>query len=231
MKDIESDLFKMQDLGYRDLSAKLIPTADKAYFIGVRTPLLRKYAKQLISEGEADEFLHSLPHRYHDENQLHSMILSLITDYDKSVTETERFLPFVDNWATCDQLSPVSFRKHRTDLLPFIRRWISSDHTYTVRFAVVMLMSLYLDEGFSTEYSDMAARIRSDEYYINMAVAWYFATALAKQYDSILPYLTEHRQDRWVHNKTIQKAVESYRITDEHKSYLRTLRIKSSSSG
>ncbi len=225
-KEIREELFSLQDTGYRDFQSKLIPTVDPATVIGVRTPALRKFAKQLYKEKAADEFLSVLPHEYFDENQLHAFIISEIRDYDRCVEEINRFLPFIDNWATCDQLSPVVFKRHRNELLDEIKTWIASDEAYTIRFGIGMLMQHYLDDDFDPTYPDMVASIRSDEYYVNMMIAWYFATALAKQYDTILPYIKDKRLDTWTHNRTIQKAVESYRITPEQKTYLKTLKIK-----
>ena len=224
--EILNELFKFQDVKYRDFQAKLMPTMNPENVIGVRTPELRKLAKQLAKRDDVDEFLDSLPHKYFDENQLHAFIISEIKDYEKCLDRLEAFLPYVDNWATCDQMSPKIFKKHRAKLMQEIERWIESDYTYTVRFAIGMLMEHFLDEDFDIVYADMVADVHSEEYYINMMIAWYFATALAKQYDAIIPYLIEQRLDTWTHNKTIQKAVESYRITPEQKTYLRTLRIK-----
>ena len=224
--EIRDRLFAMRDEKYGEFQSKLIPTAAGEVFIGVRTPDLRKYAKELVKRDDVQEFLNDLPHRYFDENQLHAFILSEMKDYDRCMAEVCRFLPYVDNWATCDQMSPKVFKKHRPELLGYIKEWLKSGHTYTVRFAVGMLMEHFLDEDFDPAYPEMAARIRSDEYYINMMTAWYFATALAKQYETVLPYLENRRLDPWTQNKTIQKAVESYRITDEQKAYLKELKIK-----
>ncbi len=222
--EIRERLFSLQDLKYRDFQSKLTPTVEAAAFIGVRTPELRKFAKQLAKQDDIREFLDDLPHRYFDENQLHAFILSEMKDYDRCIAEVCRFLPYVDNWATCDQMSPKVFKKHRPDLLTHIREWLNAAETYTIRFAIGMLMEHFLDEDFDPAYPEMVSLVRSDEYYVNMMIAWYFATALAKQYDAVLPYLTEHRLDQWTHNKTIQKAVESYRITDEQKAFLKELR-------
>ncbi len=224
--EIQNELFKLQDVKYRDFQAKLMPTINPESMIGVRTPELRKLAKQLAKRDDIDEFLDALPHKYFDENQLHAFIISGMKDYEKCLERLEAFLPFVDNWATCDQMSPKIFKKHRAELVQKIDKWIESDYTYTVRFAIGMLMEHFLDEDFDIVYADMVADVHSEEYYINMMIAWYFATALAKQYDAIVPYIIEQRLNTWTHNKTIQKAVESYRITPEQKTYLRTLRIK-----
>ena len=222
--EITETLFKMQDIKYRDFQGKLIPPKTADDMIGVRTPELRKYAKELLKREDVGEFLAGLPHRYFDENQLHAFIISGIRDYKCCMEEVCRFLPYVDNWATCDQMSPKVFKKHRPELLKQIKKWIKSKHPYTVRFAVGMLMEHFLDEDFDPKYPDMVSAIRSDEYYINMMIAWYFATALAKQYDAGLPYIEEKKLDKWTHNKAIQKSVESLRITPEQKAYLKTLK-------
>ena len=224
--DIRAELSRLQDLKYRDFQSKLIPTIDPDTVIGVRTPELRKYAKTLVKKENIQEFLNELPHQYFDENQLHAFIISEIKDYERCVEAVIQFLPYVDNWATCDQLSPKVFKKHRTELLDQIKVWIRSDRTYTVRFGIGMLMEHFLDEDFDPAYPEMVSKIRSDEYYINMMTAWYFATALTKQYDVILPYIEEQKLDIWTHNKAIQKAVESNRITPEQKAYLKTLKKK-----
>ncbi len=225
-QDIQKELFSLQDVKYRDFQAKLMPTLAPEKMIGVRTPELRKLAKKLAKEPDIDLFLDTLPHDYFDENQLHAFIISEMKDYDKCLERLNEFLPYVDNWATCDQMSPKIFKKHKMELVQQIEEWIESDYTYTVRFAIGMLMEHFLDDEFDIVYTDMVADVHSEEYYINMMIAWYFATALAKQYDAIVPYLLEQRLDTWTHNKAIQKAVESYRITPEQKKYLKTLKIK-----
>ncbi len=225
-EEIRARLFSLQDTAYRDFQVKLIPGMDAQKEIGVRTPELRKLAKELAKREDIREFLNDLPHQYFDENQLHAFILSGEKDFEKCMEDLERFLPYVDNWATCDQTSPKVFRKHRKELLDAIRRWIESDHLYTVRFAIKMLMEHFLDEDFDPAYPEMVAEVRSEEYYIRMMIAWYFATALAKQYEAVLPYLEQKKLDVWTHNKTIQKAVESYRITEEQKIYLKSLKRK-----
>ena len=225
-EEILNELFKMQDIKYRDFQVKLIPSKTVDDMIGVRTPELKKYAKELLKREDIGEFLGILPHEYFDEDQLHAFIISGIKDYDKCMSEVIRFLPYVDNWATCDQLSPKVFKKNRTELLKQIKKWIKSKETYTVRFAIGMLMGHFLDEDFDIKYPEMVAKIRSDEYYINMMIAWYFATALAKQYDVILPFIEEKKMDIWTHNKAIQKSVESNRITSEQKEYLKSLKIR-----
>lgn len=224
--EVREELFRLQDMAYRDFQFGVIPTVDASTIIGVRTPALRKLAKQLAKRKDVDAFLNDLPHTYFDENQLHAFIISEIRDYEACLAKVEQFLPYVDNWATCDQMSPRVFKRHRLELLEPIKRWIVSDDTYTTRFGAGMLMEHYLDEDFDPAYLDMVAGITSEEYYVRMMVAWYFATALAKQYDAAIPYLTERRLDAWTHNKTIQKAIESRRISPEQKDYLRSLRVK-----
>ena len=224
-EEIRQSLFELQDIKYRDFQAKLIPGKDTEIMIGVRTPELRKLAKQMLKREEIGEFLRDLPHRYFDEDQLHAFIVSGIKEYGKCMEELMRFLPFVDNWATCDQMSPGVFKKHRPELLAEIREWLGSEHTYTVRFGIGMLMQHFLDEDFDPAYPELVAGVHSEEYYVNMMIAWYFATALAKQYDAVLPFIEGRRLDPWTHNKTIRKAVESYRISDEQKEYLRSLKV------
>lgn len=221
----EKRLFELQDTKYRDFQLNLTPGLTKDYMIGVRTPELRSLAREMIKTGESDEFISVLPHRYFEENQLHAFILSEMKDYDRLEAELERFLPYIDNWATCDQLRPKIMKKHADELMVKIRNWICSGRTYTVRFGLGMLMAHFLDEKFRPEYHELAADIHSDEYYINMMRAWYFATALAKQYDDTVKIFEEKILDKWTHNKSIQKARESFRVTDEHKEYLKTLKI------
>lgn len=225
MATILDRLFDMKDDGYADFQAKLTPTVPREKFIGVRVPKLRQFAKSIKGTPEADEFTMELPHQYYDENMLHSLLISQIKDLDTCLDAVERFLPFVDNWAVCDILSPKIFAKHPDDVLERIKVWISSDEIYTCRFGMEMLMSFYLDERFRPEYLEMPANVISEEYYVNMMIAWFFATALAKQWDSTIPYIESKRMGKWVHNKTIQKAIESYRITDEQKKYLRSLKV------
>ena len=226
LDEIRNELFKMQDIAYRDFNSKLIPTVDKESMIGVRTPELRKYAKQLAKREDIEEFLHSLPHKYFDENQLHAFIVSEIKDFKSCVDKVNEFLPYIDNWATCDQLSPKVFKKHHKELIAYINEWLKSDKIYTVRFGIGMLMEHFLDEDFDISYLETVSNIRSDEYYVNMMIAWYFATALAKRYESILPFIEKRSLDIWTHNKAIQKAVESYRISTDRKTYLKELKVK-----
>lgn len=223
---IRTELLSMVDSNYAKFNSQLLPTVDSLKVIGVRTPLLRQYAKQLVKSGNVDEFLLDLPHQLFEENQLHAFIISEIKSYDDCLAAVEKFLPFIDNWATCDQLTPRSFARHKQELLPHIYRWLSDSHEYTIRFGIKMLMSHFLDADFNPEYLSKVAAINRSEYYIMMMQAWYFATALAKQYEATLPVLQELRLSIWVHNKTIQKAIESYRITPEQKEFLRTLRRK-----
>lgn len=226
MNELQKTLFSMQDLSYRDFHSRLMPTIDKETIIGIRTPQLRKFAKEFAKSEECEAFLNTLPHQYYEENNLHAFLLEMLKDYDELVERIEKFLPYVDNWATCDAMRPKVFKKHLPQLLSKIKEWIESDHVYTVRFGIGMLLSFCLDEGFEKEHLEMVAGIRSEEYYVNMMIAWYFATALAKQYEATIPYIETKRLDDWTHNKAIQKAIESYRVTEEQKAYLRTWKIK-----
>ncbi|MBQ1431775.1 MAG: DNA alkylation repair protein [Ruminococcus sp.] len=224
--EIRELLFQTRDEEYGKFQSKLIPEIADNNFIGVRTPELRKIAKTLSKDPNIGDFLNELPHRYFDEDQLHSFIISEIKDMDKCIEEVERFLPYVNNWATCDQLTPKAFKKHKNKLLEKIKVWIASDKTYTVRFAMEMLMTHFLDDEFDISYPEMVAGVKSEEYYIRMMQAWYFATALAKQYEAVLPFITDRKLDKWTHNKAIQKAVESRRISQETKDYLKSLKYK-----
>ena len=224
---VAQQLHSLADDGYAAFQRKLLPNVSPERIVGVRTPLLRSLAKELLKSGEAEAFIATLPHPTFDENQLHAFILSAMKDCRRCLGEVERFLPFVDNWATCDQLSPTCFRRHKAELLPAIAAWMNAEHEYTIRFGIGMLMQHFLDcPDFNPRFLDDVARIRRDEYYVRMMQAWYFATALAKQYDATLPYIEQQRLDRWTHNRTIQKAVESFRITTEQKAHLRSLKIK-----
>lgn len=224
MEEIQKHLFELQDMAYRDFHSRLMPGIDKETIIGIRVPVLRKYAKSIAGTELSEKFIKELPHRYYEENNLHMMLITGIKDYDRCISEIERFLPYIDNWATCDFPAPKCFENHKEDLLPVIKRWIASSETYTIRYGIGMLMMLYLDADFDPEYVRIVAEVKSDEYYVNMMIAWYMATALAKQWDVVIPYIEEHRMPDWVHRKTIQKAVESYRITDEQKRYLKGYR-------
>lgn len=221
-QELRERLFSLQDVKYRDFQRRLIPNIPPESIIGVRTPELKKLAKEI--SGAAEEFLSELPHAYFEENQVHAFIIAGMRDFGECLRRLEEFLPYVDNWATCDQMSVKLFKKHTGELLEYVRRWIASGKTYTVRYGLGCLMNFYLDGEFRGEYLELAANIRSGEYYVNMMMAWYFATALAKQYDAALPYIENRRLDEWTHRKAIQKAIESYRISDERKVYLRTLK-------
>ena len=223
---IRETLFSLREEKFAAFQARLIPNVAPERVIGVRTPALRKLAKTLRGSGQAEEFLKALPHEFFEENNLHAFLLCEMKDFEACVQAVEDFLPYVDNWATCDQMSPGVFRKNKQALLPHIRRWIASEQCYTRRFGIGMLMSHFLDEDFREEYLSLVSDIRSEEYYVNMMIAWYFATALAKQYEAALPYLENRRLAPWVHNKAIQKALESFRVSDGHKTYLKTLKIR-----
>ena len=224
IRKIQARLFELQDTEYRDFHARLMPTVDKEKVIGVRTPVLRKYAGELSGQPEAQEFLKALPHTYYEENNLHGFLLEKIKDYDTCMGEMKKFLPYIDNWATCDGVAPKVFGRHKEELIKEIPGWLESGQTYVIRFGVNMLMRFFLDEDFKPEYAEKVAAIRSEEYYVKMVVAWYFATALAKQYDAVIPFLEERRLENWTHQKTIQKARESYRISPAQKEYLKTLK-------
>lgn len=226
ISDIQKALFAKQDLKYQKFHSGLVPTIDPKSIIGVRTPDLRNIAKEFANRPDVDKFLSSLPHKYYDENQVHAFILSVMKNYDECVARIDRFLPFVDNWATCDQLRPKVFaqKANRERLLKDVEAWLGTGELYTVRFGIEMLMTYFLDEDFNPKFLKWVAKIHSEEYYLNMMVAWYFATALAKQWNATIPYIEKKRLADWTHNKAIQKAIESYRITDEQKTFLRTLK-------
>lgn len=223
--DIRARLFELQDKDYQAFQAKLMPTIDPDTIIGVRMPALRELVKEVRGTEEANRFLKELPHQYYEENNLHGLLAANIKDAECCIAGLDKFLPYIDNWATCDVISPVPFKKHPACLLPKVREWLASTHTYTIRFGIGVLMKFYLDEAFSPEYPEWVAAVKSDEYYVNMMIAWYFATALAKQPEAALPYLKNKRLDPWTHNKTIQKARESYRISPEMKEELYQLRV------
>lgn len=224
MTSLQKRLFELQDTKYRDFHSKLIPDIEKERIIGIRTPVLRRFAKEFGKTAEAADFLEELPHDYYEENNLHIMLLTQVQDFGKCLEQIEKFLPYIDNWATCDLPLPKCFAKHKEELLEHIRSWIASGETYTIRYGMGVLMRLYLDEDFRPEYPEWVTGVSSEEYYVNMMIAWYLATALVKQWDTVIPYLEERRLSPWVHRKTIQKAVESYRITPEQKGYLKGLR-------
>lgn len=225
IKNVQQQLFALQDLKYRDFQAKLMPTIEKEKVIGVRTPILRTFAKAYGKTDEAREFLRVLPHQYYEENNLHGLLIEQIKNYDQCLAELDKFLPYIDNWATCDMLAVKIVKKHLDTFIEEVFRYIDSAHPYTIRFGINMLMRYYLEDKFQIEFPEKVAGVHSEEYYVNMMRAWYFATALAKQYDAILPFIEEKRLDDWTHNKTIQKAIESYRMTPEQKRYLKTLKV------
>ena len=224
--NIREELFALQDLKYKEFHKRLIPTIDEDTIIGVRIPALRALVKEFSGTEEAAEFMKELPHAYYEENNVHAFLIEKIKDYDTCIWELDKFLPYVDNWATCDSMAPKVLKKHLPELMDKIKEWLASDQIYTVRYGIGLLMKFYLDEAFEEKYLQMVADVQSEEYYINMMITWYFATALAKHYEKALSYLEEQKLDVWTHNKTIQKAVESHRITPEQKAYLKTLKRK-----
>ena len=219
-------MFDLQDTTYQRFQQRLIPTLAPESIIGVRTPAVRSLAKELFGTPEAEKFMQTLPHVYLEENNLHAFLIERIKDFDSAVNAIDRFLPYVDNWATCDSMSPKALSKNIPALYKKIQEWVESEKTYTIRFGIEMLLTFFLGEHFKSESLELVSAIRSDEYYVNMMIAWYFATALAKQYDASIPFIEQRKLDAWTHNKTIQKAIESYRVPDERKSYLRSLKRK-----
>lgn len=217
-------LLEVKDEGYRDFQAKLVPNISPDSIIGVRTPDMRAVAKEVFSSKERDEFLNDLPHKYYEENLVHFFVISLIKDFDECIEATERFLPYVDCWPVSDQATPKSFKKNHEKLLPYIKKWIADEHVYTARFGIRMLMNEFLGDDFKEEYLEIVSSKKGDDYYLKMMVAWYFATALAKKYEESVKYIEERKLDEWVHRKAIQKAIESFRVSEEHKEYLRSLR-------
>ena len=223
--NIKDELFALQDISYGDFQAKLTPGIPRELFIGVRVPDARKLVKRIVEEQETSEFLRDLPHKYYDENMLHGLLLSEMKDYDACIAAVDKFLPYVDNWAVCDIMSPKIFKKNKTALLEKIKEWSASEKTYTCRFGIEMLMTHFLDDDFKSEYLEIPASVHSHEYYVQMMIAWFFATALAKQWDATVKYIEDHRLDIRVHNKAIQKARESKRITPQRKEYLKSLKL------
>ena len=221
---IYNRLLSYQDKKYKEFQSKLVPNIDKETIIGVRTPQIKEIVKEIFGTPEASKFLQILPHKYYEENLIHFFLISKIKDFDECIKEVERFLPYVDCWPVCDQASPKIFKKKHKELLPYIKKWIKSKHIYTARFGIRMLMNEYLGDDFKEEYLKLVASVKSDEYYLKMMVAWYFATALAKKYDETICYFENHVLDEWIHKKAIQKAIESYRVTDEHKKYLSSIK-------
>ena len=224
MNNIETKLMKVKDDKYKEFQAKLVPNIDSDTILGIRTPEMRKIAKELFESNNFDSFLSELPHKYYEENLIHFFVISMIKDFNKCIEEVERFLPYVDCWPVSDQATPKSFRKNHDKLLPYIKKWIKSKHVYTSRFGIRMLMNEYLGDDFRKEYLELVSSVKSDDYYLKMMVAWYFATALAKKYDETIPFFENRLLDEWVHKKAIQKAIESYRVSEEHKKYLRSLK-------
>ena len=224
MNNLQKELLKISDAGYAKFQSKLTPGIEPELFLGVRVPVLRKFAKSYIKTKESKIFLNELPHKYYDENMLHALLISEMKDFDQIIINLNKFLPYVDNWAVCDIMSPKALKKHKTKLMESIEQWIKSKETYTCRFGIEMLMSFYLDDDFNESYLKLVSKVKSNEYYVNMMVAWFFATALAKKWDATIPYIESNCLDRWTHNKTIQKAIESYRISDDQKQYLRSLK-------
>ena len=217
-------LIAVKDEDYRAFQVKLVPNIPAETILGVRTPDLRQIAKEVFASADREAFLKALPHNYYEENLVHFFVLAMIKDFDSCVQGVEAFLPYVDCWPVSDQATPKAFRKNHEKLLPYIRKWIASDHVYTARFGLRMLMNEFLDDDFKVEYLELAANKKGEDYYLKMMVAWFFATALAKRYEETVPYFEERRLDEWVHRKAIQKAVESYRVTDAHKAYLKSLK-------
>jgi len=221
---VYEELCKVKDDKYKEFQSALVPNISKDTILGVRTPEMRKIAKDMFNTDEGKKFLKKLPHKYYEENLVHFFMIAMIKDFDECVKETERFLPYIDCWPVCDQSSPKAFKKKHDELLPLIKKWIDSDHVYTSRFGMRMLMNEFLGEDFKPEYLKWVASKKGDDYYLKMMIAWYFATALAKQYEATIPFFEKHILDDWCHKKAIQKAVESFRVSDEHKEYLKTLR-------
>ena len=223
---ISEKLISFQDTKYQDFMAPLVPNIPKESILGIRTPQMRQVAKEFFGTKQADDFLQTLPHKYFEENMVHFFLISMIIDFDLCVCEIERFLPFIDCWPVCDQSSPKVFKKNHEKLLCFIEKWINSEHVYTSRFGMRILMNEFLGQDFKPEYLKLVSQKKAEDYYLKMMIAWYFATALAKQYDSAIIYIEQRQLESWTHNKAIQKALESFRVSDEHKNYLRTLKIK-----
>ena len=224
MNRLQEELLKISDKEYASFQSKLTPGIDPELFLGVRVPVLRKFAKDYIKKEESKNFLKELPHKYYDENMLHALLISEMKNFDEIVENLNRFLPFVDNWAVCDIMSPKALKKNKIRLIECIKKWIKSKETYTCRFGIEMLMSFYLDDDFDEDYLKLVAKVRSNEYYVNMMVAWFFATALAKQWDASIPFIENNVLDSWTHNKTIQKSCESYRINEEQKIFLKKMK-------
>ena len=229
IEEIKDYLLKNQDLQYKQFHSSLMPTINSEVVIGIKVPILRNYTKELLKKYDIQSFVpffKDLPHQYYEENNIHAFLIEKINNYDECLFQLEQFLPYIDNWATCDMLNPKVFSKNKDKLLKKINEWIKSSHTYTIRFGIGMLMRYFLDKDFNSSYLELVYSIKSEEYYVNMMKAWFFATALTKQYDATLPIIQNKKLDIWTHNKAIQKAIESFRVPAEHKQYLKTLKIK-----
>ena len=224
--EIRECLLAKKDEAFQQFQSRIVPNVPQESIIGIRVPELRRLAKEYRNTREAETFLSELPHSYYEENMLHIMLLCLEKDFQKCVEGLDRFLPYADNWAVTDQSSPKCFKKHHEELIPIITGWVNSDHVYTARYGINIFMREFLDSDFDIKYAELISQKRGEDYYLKMIIAWYFATALAKQYDAIIPYIEQQKLETWIHNKAIQKAVESFRVTDEHKAYLKTLKIK-----
>ena len=222
--NVYEKLMEVKDDKYKEFQVKLVPNISPDAMIGVRTPDMRKIAKEVFNGPDRDIFLKELPHKYYEENLIHFFVIAMIKDFDECIKAVEKFLPYIDCWPVSDQSTPKSFKKNHEKLLPYIRKWIASDHVYTARVGIRMLMNEFLDDDFKEEYLELVASKTGDDYYLKMMVAWYFATALAKKYEETVPYIEQHRLEEWVHKKTIQKAVESFRVSEEHKEYLKSLK-------
>ena len=229
IEEIKDYLLKNQDLQYKQFHSSLMPTINSEVVIGIKVPILRNYTKELLKKYATQSFIpffKDLPHQYYEENNIHAFLIEKINNYDECLFQLEQFLPYIDNWATCDMLNPKVFSKNKDKLLKKINEWIKTSHTYTIRFGIGMLMRYFLDKDFNSSYLELVYSIKSEEYYVNMMKAWFFATALTKQYDATLPIIQNKKLDTWTHNKAIQKAIESFRVPAEHKQYLKTLKIK-----
>lgn len=217
-------LLELQEEAYGRFQSRIVPNIDSKTILGIRIPVLKALAKDFFTDPAKEEFFSELPHRYYEENQLHIMLICLEKDFDKCIEELSRFLPYADNWAVTDQASPKCFKKHHKELIPVITDWLHSEHVYTARYGINIFMREFLDTDFDVRFAEMISEKQGEDYYLRMIIAWYFATGLAKQYDAIVPFIEQHKLDKWTHNKAIQKAVESFRVTDEHKAYLKTLK-------
>ena len=229
IEEIKDYLLKNQDLQYKQFHSSLMPTINSEVVIGIKVPILRNYTKELLKKYATQSFIpffKDLPHQYYEENNIHAFLIEKINNYDECLFQLEQFLPYIDNWATCDMLNPKVFSKNKDKLLKKINEWIKTSHTYTIRFGIGMLMRYFLDKDFNSSHLELVYSIKSEEYYVNMMKAWFFATALTKQYDATLPIIQNKKLDIWTHNKAIQKAIESFRVPAEHKQYLKTLKIK-----